>query len=308
MSPTLSRSREKIWIPWSPWTAREHISDAIAGEPGAGRPFDSLRHEHWGPTGRWLLGSWLDHLDLDRSDVITVLTTSQERYVSICVSVTAFNFASVARVVTDRTRVIIVIHEFGYVDTDFPKQCEEWRARGITVLEDCAHVAGITIGSARVGDYGDAALFSLPKIIPAKFGGLLRTRKPFRLPTMDETTSSATMEGKAAAEASLPYVGRFNALRKERHQLLRDGLGLPPWEPSKSVVSVPWFSMYTDPGNEAYEAYFPDVSWGRATLEADRLQIPTNPLVPLREFEALITCFQSYGIRNKRMFSSPEAG
>lgn len=293
MSSVQTGKRKKPWIPWSPWCAREHIADAIVGEPSTGLPFDSVRHEYWGPTGRWLLGSWLGHLNLDRSDVVTVLTTSQEPYVSICVSVTAFNLASVSRVVTDRTRVIIVIHEFGYVDAAFPKQCEEWRARGIIVLEDCAHVAGITVGSAYIGDYGDAALFSLPKIIPARVGGLLRTREPFRLPAMDGAAFSATMEGKAAAEAALPYIGSFNDLRKERHQLLRNGLGLSPWEPPEPTVSVPWFSMYSDPQKGLYETSFPDVYWGTATLVPDRVQISTNPLVPLCEFEMLISCLQS---------------
>ena len=73
---------------------------------------------------------------------------------------------------------MIVIHELGYVDTSFPDRCKEWRTRGIKVLEDCAHVAGVSVGSGKVGDFGDAALFSLCKVIPAPVGGLLRTRKP----------------------------------------------------------------------------------------------------------------------------------
>jgi DegT/DnrJ/EryC1/StrS aminotransferase family len=282
-------------IPLYQWSTREHADEALANAGHSGWSFDSVRHEYWGPTGRWLIGAWLEHLNLDRTDVVTILTTSQERYVSICVSVTAFNHAAISRVLTDRTRVIIAIHEFGYVDTAFPSQCEGWQARGISVLEDCAYTAGIKVGSANVGDYGDAALFSLPKIIPANTGGLLRTRAPFRLPSMDAARSSATNEGKAAAQAYLPYVPIFNALREERHRLLRNGLGLPPWEPQKPTVSVPWFSMYTDPDQHIYKSAFPGVHWGTATLEADRLQIPTNPLVPMSEFKTVIDYVRSSG-------------
>jgi len=276
-------------IPLYQWEVGGHAAaDAIAGQEGGSWPFDSVRHEYWGPTGRWLLAAWLGHLGLDRGDVITILTTSQERYVSICVSVAAFNYASVSRVLTDRTRVIIAIHEFGYVDVEFPRRCEEWRAQGIAVLEDCAHAAGVRVGSARSGDYGDAALFSLPKITPARAGGLLRTRVPFDLPAMDEANSAATGDGKAVADVHLPHVDRYSALRQERHQLLRAGLGLPPWEPPRAVVSTPWFSMYTDPEQDAYKAAFPHVFWGTATLVPGRLQIPTNPLVPLAEYQTVV--------------------
>ena len=144
------------------------------------------------------------------------------------------------------------------------------------------------MGSARAGDYGDAALFSLPKIIPARAGGLLRTRTPFQPPAMDEEMSAAAMDGKAAAEGSFPHLDRFNALRLERHRVLRDGLGLPPWEPQKTTVAVPWYAMFTDGQQRVDTAAFPDVFWGQATLEANRLQIPTNPLVPLSEFEDLV--------------------
>jgi len=293
MALPLGQKRYRTQIPLYQWSAREHMDETLANVRDPNWSFDSERHEHWGPTGRWLIGAWLGQLNLDRTDVITILTTSQERYVSICVSVTAFNHASISRLVTRRTRVVIAIHEFGYVDTSFPGQCEEWQARGIAVLEDCAYAAGIRVGCASAGDYGDAALFSLPKIIPANAGGLLRTQAPFRLPAMDAAKASATDEGKAAASAYLSYVPIFNTLRKERHELLRNGLGLPPWEPDKPTVSVPWFSMYTDPDQHLYKSVFPDVHWGTATLEADRLQIPTNPLVPLGEFKTLIDYIRS---------------
>jgi hypothetical protein len=276
-----------VRIPWSQWSARDHIADLTAGETPSDWPFGSERHEQWGPRAKWLLAAWLDHLNLDRSDVITVLTTSQERYVAIDVSITSFNFASVSRAISDRTRVIIVIHELGYVDTSFPDRCEEWRARGIKVLEDCAHVAGVSVGPGKVGDFGDAALFSLCKIIPARVGGLIRMRSPFELPPMSEVQASATVEGKASAKELFPYLSRINAMREERHMLLRQELELEPWEPEPLTVSAPLYSVYTDREHRIQKAEFPNVDWGQTTIEPDRIQIPTNPLVPLSEYKAL---------------------
>lgn len=293
MNLTKTRTRCYARIPWSQWAARDHIPE-LADDNGALEwPFDSERNEHWGPRARWLLGVWLESLNLDRGDVITVLTTSQERYVAIDVSITSFNFASVARVVNDRTRVIIVIHELGYVDADFPSRCAEWRERGIVVLEDCAHVAGLGVSNAKVGDFGDAALFSLCKVIPARVGGLLRTREPFQLPPMDETMSAAAEEGRAAAEAHFPYLNRINNRRQERHQLLRGGLDLPSWDPPCPTVAAPLYSIYDDREQRVNKAELPDVDWGQTTVEANRIQIPTNPLVPLSEFQALVAHFRS---------------
>jgi hypothetical protein len=293
MNLVKTRTRCYARIPWSQWEARDHIPE-LTGDNGAlDWPFNSERNEYWGPRARWLLGAWLGSLGLERGDVITVITTSQERYVGIDVSITAFNFGSISRVVTDRTRVIIVIHELGYVDTDFPRRCEEWRAHGILVLEDCAHVAGLGVDSAKVGDFGDAALFSLCKVIPARVGGLIRTRKPFQLPAMDETMSAATEEGRTAAEAHFPYLHKINNRRQERHQMLRGGLNLAPWDPPCPTVAAPLYSIYDDREQRVNKAELPDVDWGNTTIEPNRVQIPTNPLVPLSEFAAVVDHFQS---------------
>ena len=281
-------------IPWSLWSAPNNIADLTAGEASTDWPFGSERHENWGPRAKWLLGAWLGHLNLDRSDVITVLTTSQECYVAIDVSVTSFNFASVSRVVTDRTRVIIVIHELGYVDKEFPSRCKEWRARGIVVMEDCAHVAGVEVGSQRVGDFGDAALFSLTKVIPARVGGLIRTRKPFQLPAMDETLSAAAEEGKAAAMESFPYLYRINALREERHQLLRRGLGLSPWEPEARTYSAPLYSIYTDSGASDQQIRIPERRLGTDNeSKQTAFRSPQMRSSLCAEFEALIAHVRS---------------
>jgi len=294
MSGADTTARCDAYIPWSLGGHREQVVEVIGNQAGRDAPFGAPRHEYWGPTGRWLLGAWLAHLGLDRSDVITIITTSQERYVSICVSVTALNHASVSRIMTDRTRVVIWIHEFGYVDTSFAGQCAQWRARGITVLEDCAHVAGLTVGTAKVGDHGDASLFSLPKIVPARAGGLLRARQPFPIPSMNEAQAADTAAGRVAAEEYLPYLGSFNALRRERHLLLCRGLGLPVVQPPQPTVSVPWFSTFSDKDQRIDTAACPNVFWGSSTLEAHRIQIPTNPLVPLAEYKALIEHAQSH--------------
>ncbi len=67
--------------------------------------------------------------------------------------------ATVASLITDRTKAIIPVHLAGW-----PADIEGLMAlaapRGIKVIEDCAQAHGATIGGRSVGDFGDAACFS----------------------------------------------------------------------------------------------------------------------------------------------------
>jgi len=83
--------------------------------------------------------------------------------------------ATVAPVLSDRTRAIIPVHLAGW-PTDVPAMMELVRGRVIKVIEDCAQAHGAEIEGHSVGSFGDAAAFSFcqDKIIStAGEGGLL---------------------------------------------------------------------------------------------------------------------------------------
>src|SRR5262249_26289220 len=145
----------------------EEIYSSPVGDPFGGAPALS----YLGPRARWLYNAVLASLDLKRTDEIAILTTTQDVYVSICVSVPAFNYCRIARTVTEATKVVVIIHEFGYAFPDLAARVSEWRARGITIIEDCAHVVGLALDGGFVGSFGDYALFSLSKILPTPVGG-----------------------------------------------------------------------------------------------------------------------------------------
>jgi len=80
---------------------------------------------------------------------------------------------------TPTTRAVLVIHFFG-VRQDVGAVNAICSARGIRVIEDCAHVfpcdaPGFSSNS------GDAAVYSLPKFFPVPDGGVLRFRSGERL-------------------------------------------------------------------------------------------------------------------------------
>ena len=67
--------------------------------------------------------------------------------------------ASVAAVVTDRTRAIIPVHLAGW-PADLDALAEIARPRGIRIVEDCAQAHGARIGDRMVGSIGDIGAWS----------------------------------------------------------------------------------------------------------------------------------------------------
>lgn len=80
---------------------------------------------------------------------------------------------------TDRTRVITAVHQWGHpCDMDAILALAE--RHGLRVLEDCSHAHGSRYKGRPVGTFGDAAVFSLQanKAVFAGEGGILVTRDP----------------------------------------------------------------------------------------------------------------------------------
>lgn len=78
---------------------------------------------------------------------------------------------SVARAITPRTRAILVLHTFG-APCDIAGLAAIAAARGLPLIEDCAHAFGARIAGRPAGSFGTAALFSLEVAKPvATFGG-----------------------------------------------------------------------------------------------------------------------------------------
>ncbi|MFJ1788490.1 DegT/DnrJ/EryC1/StrS family aminotransferase [Streptomyces anulatus] len=81
--------------------------------------------------------------------------------------------------ITERTRVITVVHQWGHpCDMDAILQIAE--RYGLRVLEDCSHAHGSRYKGRPVGTFGDAAVFSLQanKAVYAGEGGILVTSDP----------------------------------------------------------------------------------------------------------------------------------
>jgi hypothetical protein len=141
---------------------------------------------HYTLNGREGIFIALKSYGLQQSDLVTILTTSQNYYISSCVTNEIEKFCKWNREVTNETKIIFVNHEFGTV---YPEM-EKLVATGIPIIEDCCTTFFSQDEQNSVGKYGDFAVYSFPKFFPIQIGGLLvnNKNKPVLNSTLDEHT------------------------------------------------------------------------------------------------------------------------
>jgi dTDP-4-amino-4,6-dideoxygalactose transaminase len=85
---------------------------------------------------------------------------------------------SLARVVTPRTRAVVLMHYGGH--PCLPEALEAAKNRGLAVIEDAAHALGAEGAPGACGSWGDVACFSFfaNKNLPLGEGGMLTTDDP----------------------------------------------------------------------------------------------------------------------------------
>jgi len=136
---------------------------------------DDYLHERFGNhfsytlTGREAIHVALQAYKLKPSDLVTILTTSQNFYISGCVTKEIEKFCHWNREIVPQTKVILVNHEFGYI---YPEM-DALVALGLPIIEDCCTTFFSQNRDGRVGTYGDFAAYSFPKFFAVPRGGLL---------------------------------------------------------------------------------------------------------------------------------------
>jgi perosamine synthetase len=125
-------------------------------------------------SGRKAIALILEEYSLKPTDEVLVVTTFNKPNVSSCVTSTIFNYCKPSRVLSNSTRAVLVIHEFGVPHpqiTELRSLCDD---RQIPLIEDCAHsVDSRWPDGSIVGSVGDCVIYSLPKIFPIASGGLV---------------------------------------------------------------------------------------------------------------------------------------
>jgi len=120
-------------------------------------------------NGRAAINEALTNYELHIDDVVSILTTSGNLYISGCVTAEIEKFCKWDRKVSEKTKVIFVNHEFGYPYHNLSALKEY----GLPIIEDCAHSFYSKDKYNNIGTVGDFVIYSFPKMFPIQIGALL---------------------------------------------------------------------------------------------------------------------------------------
>ena len=117
----------------------------------------------------------------------------------------------VERRIDDRTRCLVLVHYFGFPQPvrDLVALC---RARGVAIVEDCAHAFFGSVAGSTVGAAGAVAIASTKKFFPVDAGGLLVGRGVYDELAMRSAPLAWEAKGVARAALAAAEYGRLGVL------------------------------------------------------------------------------------------------
>lgn len=145
---------------------------------------------NWAYTynGREAIKMAIESYDLNKNDLITILTTSENFYISSCVTLEMDSVCRWNREITPETKLIFVNHEFGYPYPDMEKLLRT----GLPIIEDCATTFFSQDANEKIGRYGDYAVYSFPKFFSIQLGGLIVSNKKAQAQKSDMLNETET--------------------------------------------------------------------------------------------------------------------
>lgn len=197
------------------------------------------------------------------------------------------------------TKVVIVIHEFGFPYKDIKKLKKECEDKSIPLIEDCAWSFGTHIDEDTIiGQVGDYAVYSLPKFAPLQYGGILTGLK---LSDDDVWTKYQTLDYFkkeiiiAALHDYLPNLNSDNKKRRENWQKLaglftRDGF-TPAFELPEGVYPGVFIATLPDAKSviERYEQFGVEVREG---INEESILLPVHQSLSDGEIDYIYGAFR----------------
>lgn len=156
--------------------------------------------------GRQAIYEVLLNYSLEPDDVVTIYTTSDNFYISRCVTDAIERVCKWSRKIEDRTRLIFVNHEFGY-------PCQKMASiasLGYPIIEDRAHTFLTDDNLHEMGKYADYVIYSLPKALPFQIGAVITSEK-YPLHTKFNGPAENYILGKLSH-----YVDEIDVIKKQR--------------------------------------------------------------------------------------------
>lgn len=237
-------------------------------------------------SGKEAIRIIVEHLNLKKEDEVFITTTTESSFVSTCVSATLFNYSKISRVLTDKTKVVYVIHNFGFPHPkllELRQMCDE---KNLILIEDCAFAFDSYFGDIRLGSIGDFTIYSLSKILPVENGGVLVFNDKYFL----KQDQNKNLESRI--KKWIPKITSMKERRKENYQYLYNEL--------KSKNSIYGSVKNTTPfmfglNTQNYRNYYKkaqevDIELG-VTHVPNELHIPMNPFIEQERYKWLVEEF-----------------
>lgn len=121
-------------------------------------------------NGRQAINLALNSCKLTKNDCVTIFTTSNNLYISGCVTKEIEKFCSWSRKIEKNTKAIFINHEFGYPY----KNIKTLKKYNLPIIEDFAHSFFLEEKKSIESDF---AIYSFPKMFPIQIGGLLVSKE-----------------------------------------------------------------------------------------------------------------------------------
>jgi perosamine synthetase len=190
--------RQRIHLPAGAW--RSAIAALLRGNMSEGPAISEFEQAFAGfigvpdavtvPSGRAGLRFLFEALDLKPGvevicsafayPIVPFLVKSMGfklRFVDCEMQTLGMDPAALDAAISEETAAVVVTHLYG-VPCQVREIAEICKARGVLLIEDCAHCYGASVGGRKAGAFGDAAYFSFEtsKVINTMGGGMVTVR------------------------------------------------------------------------------------------------------------------------------------
>ncbi len=232
-------------------------------------------------SGKEAIRIIVEYLNLQKEDEVFITTTTESSYVSTCVSATLFNYSKISRVLTEKTKVVYVIHNFGFPHPnllELRKLCDD---KGLILVEDCAFAFDSYNKDIRLGSIGDFCLYSLPKIFPISSGGILSFNKKFdikRKPIDDQILK--------LTERWIPKVTNIKNHRQENYNFLENRMNKQSIYGNVNNINPFMYGFYSENYQEDYSC-LEGFELGLTHVK-NEVHIPVNAFIGKDEFKKII--------------------
>ncbi|MBL0310987.1 MAG: DegT/DnrJ/EryC1/StrS family aminotransferase [Bacteroidetes bacterium] len=231
-------------------------------------------------SGTAAIRAIVEYLYLTWEDEVFITTTTGSSYVSTCVSATVFNYCKLSRVLTDKTKAIFVIHTYGFPHPELMSLRKTANDLNIPLIEDCiSSFDSYSASGVRLGSIGDFAVYSLTKIFPFKYGGVL-SFKERGIKGIDDTVLYQQLK------KWLPVVPELKKKRVSIYQTLKKNISTAIYADDKNANPF-MYGFNTLDFFSIQQELAAEMELGR-THVAREVHIPINPFVRLESYLKIV--------------------